>query len=423
MKCTTRLAGRAGQRRQDGQSPTVEHTSGSVEQLSGIPRSWGTRSAYPTSHESSAERTSHLPNSQRNGKSFHFFPGDNLPEGVSSIVHGIDSLSFSFHGLPNVREVFERSSLLDTYTGEILPVVQSFRNRWIKDSLSGAYVRLIQPYGPPFVKVEVRRLASLLASQVVGRQLAPVHQLLDGVERARELLLRVGIQAGETVVRLARCDLAADITFDNTIDAQLFLKGLAGMDVPRWQGHVDRRPGSQALQTVRFSMGEGIQLRIYDVTARRLKQRISDPALAGRVIRFERQIRKQGKEQPSVEEFLALDLSALFLDGLSSWNLELLEIGSRERRCRRLQGLLKEGSLTDALLDSTLGALERDCILGDEAWANRGTARRRRRRFRQLGLTAAETEDETFHIGAVLQALVDRWQQPILVAMNGAGPR
>lgn len=351
-----------------------------------------------------------LPNSPNRNNSFDSWEERTLPEGISSIDHGIDTVHFSFYGISNVEKLFSAQAVVDTVTGELFPV-----KRWggtIEIPSCGVNIRRFHTrQHQTLVRVEVRRLEFILRDRNVGRVLARVGNLLRGVDRARERLARLGFDEETAEVRLARCDLAADVTFESRIDAGLFLRALDSLSIAGWRQFHWTLKGTSSLQSVGFQSRSGIEFRTYDETAPGLKERIDDPSLSRRRIRLERQFRRSGKKQPTPEEFLSVDHEALFLDRLGSWNLEMLEIGPREGRVRRVQSWIEGGVLTPATADTLVGSHERDCLLGDDAWADQRTASRRRAQFRRFGLTSIETAGETLHIGNILLAAGRRFRQ------------
>jgi hypothetical protein len=266
--------------------------------------------------------------------------------------------------------------------------------------------------GPGLVFIE-GRASALVAGDEKVRTLACPSSLKDVDRVARDLFrpLDLTLPVRATV---RRADLTSETQFSDGADGLAFLAALAAATVPRYKTTVWRHQGRVETVAVCTKVTGKIKARAYD---KWVEQGVRERA--GQLVRLEREVRWQGREAPSIDVFLGLDLAGLYaapllplikgardvvVAGLDASVEALLSMVDAERvsysRAERLIGTL--------VITARQGADSR-------AWTDR-TAARRRAELRELGLWVDPTRPtaSVVSVGAILKSLVAAWADDAL---------
>jgi hypothetical protein len=240
-------------------------------------------------------------------------PDDTLPRRVPRLVHPASVTGrATAYGIDTVRFAFRDSRIVDALSP--LPShhpITGERLRWSPQD-RGARVRLVNGASAVLYHDHVTlewRLAALLADDARVHRLAVPRELREGLERAADLLgdLAGGVRP-HGPAGLARCDLAAELCFDEPPHGRLWLASLAQLNLSRLQ-RIEWTSGRGYLESVDWRRPSTRQKAIgaYDAgIAHR-----SDPA--GARIRVERELRATRAQQRTPEQLLAGDLGAMFM--------------------------------------------------------------------------------------------------------------
>lgn len=216
----------------------------------------------------------------------------------------------------------------------------------------------------------------------------------------------VNLEIGETPT-INRVDLATDVSFDDPSDAQLALRAFAAMIVPRHKIHVVHGDGSKAIETVSWLNNSGVQLRIYDKTAKSGGR----GNLPGTVVRIERQIRRRYRDQWTVSQFYEQDLIKEAIAPLKLGDDKRVLVSDYRGVDAELRERRDRGRTTDAVSEGLLGALVRAYAAGPNAWTNPKTARRRYKQLAKAGIAVDPDLTERVDLGRILAAVQAKWEK------------
>jgi hypothetical protein len=328
------------------------------------------------------------------------------------IAVGVHTVSFAWRGCP--RDVFPSSpTTVSSRTGEVLAIRRHGpRHRIVTDSVSGA--RIGCSVTPTGYSVWVEGTLSAILADCAATSLAPADGLPRGARAATELARSVGVDIPDTDrATVRRCDLAVDSAFVVPADGLTVLRGVAALNLPRHHSDVHRAPGS-IVQSVAWTTGGGIALRVYDKTSEERRGGVVDDP--GRVIRVERQHRPRTAKQLPADEYCAQDLAAMFAHPLSSWSDERIVIASPAEAYWIIKGLVGRPVLSGGrvlsgrVAERMMGSLMQLSAEGDAAWPNRRTALRRRRELRSVGVEVDTLAASVIELGAFFRTVSAAWE-------------
>ncbi len=316
-------------------------------------------------------------------------------------AHGLHTVSLA-HREGDVEE-FEDAFAGPTWdisTGESVTYGCVYERRWLCHTGTGLRLDLKRhPRG--FLLAASGNASALLAQDHTHDGLVPVARLGD-VERAiRQQAGRMGVCLPRSS-RLAvhRADLATDLGFDPAFGLDV-LRAFAALPVSRHEAETHAISGFPAVKkAVKWRRGERIQMQAYD------RGRARGTAPPGTLVRLERQYRPRPRDQMTVAEFGEADLATIYAAPLGSYaNADVVVVPS----WAMADALLQARAGSDAKALSHLGTLVRVTTRGDEAFADRATARRRIRDLRQIGVIVADGVQAEVPLGAVIDAYVRPW--------------
>jgi hypothetical protein len=341
-----------------------------------------------------------------------------LPDRSGNTHHGLDTVSLSFR--PSAEEL---DALRMRMAGDFLlhPDGGGHVAARLRRSAGGA-IR-IQPLGagptwpggatlglfdgPGVVFIE-GRASALVAGDASVRTLAPPSQLPEVELAARALFQPLAVPLSDHAV-LRRADLTSDAAFDDRADGLAFLAALAVAMVPRYKLDAWRDFGRVETVAVRTRGRGAIKARAYDKWVEQ-----GMPERAGELVRMERQERWQGRKCPSIPEFLAMDLAALYARPLlplirAARDVVVAGLGAS---VEAVLEMVSEGRLSYLRAERLIGTLVITARQGADspAWTDR-TAARRRAELRDLGLWVDPLlpEPSVVPVGQILGRLVGAW--------------
>jgi hypothetical protein len=338
--------------------------------------------------------------------------------------HGIDTVSFAWRVF-DLTTVLNRMSVTrpDPATGELVAPRSKGSSTWLTDPLSGSRVGLTRsPTGVRLLWCE-GRLAALCADDATNHDLAPPEMLGEGAERANALARRLGLGLPEDApVLVRRLDLAADVSFVAGVDGRAFLQALAALDCPRYKRAPVHGAGESGIENVQWRTPKSFRLvhRCYD------KGVESASAPAGQLVRLEREWWVPSSERMEPAALAHYDLAEVFAGPLRSWvrsGASVMAVGPYDA-CRLLRervGKVKLGGSSGRLLTlrvaermaGTIGVLG---VYGDDWYANRRTASRRRAELRKVGIEFVSdlARGVRIDVGTVLREACEAWETPCI---------
>ena len=310
---------------------------------------------------------------------------------------GVDTVSYAWRPSPAVLSTFfDLPSLRRGERGSY----------WLKPRINGC--RLGGFVGADVLVCE-SRLAAVLSGETSDRRLVPPAKLEEGAEKATAAWREVGIELGDTEVRLRRCDPASEIRFTDPDRGISFLWALAeGLRVPRYKlstilSEDGTRPETIYWLTAKRGEKRG---RIYDAGVR---HRSDEP---GRRIRYERQIRWTGKQQPLPSSVAAGDLRKLLLGPLLSAvdNARAIQVMRPTDAIHEILDLRDAGEFSSAKAERLIGTLTVLALNQQDRVWDRRTLRERLKELEKLELSpGGPALYDDFDLAPVLRALADEW--------------
>ncbi len=254
-------------------------------------------------------------------------------------------------------------------------------------------------------------LADLLAG---ASGLVPVERLGEGATAARALADAFGVDAARCSITVRRCDFAVDVRFASPAEGQRFLRGVAGLTLPRLKNNARRALGTPAVESVWFSRRSGgIVFRVYDRS-----RRLGDEP-PGSVIRIEREWRPKGREQPPPHAVPQSDLCELFARPFKKYAVDNFVVADPLAACQIIEEQIGktlvprgDGSsqvLTQRIAENLIGAAMRYAKHGEHAWSDPRTRRRRRDQLAALGVAVDADLTLPVPVGAVLHLAASQW--------------
>ncbi len=294
--------------------------------------------------------------------------------------------------------------------GVVNPLDAGRGRRILKSRASKTKLGLTISFGNVLVYTE-GPLADLLPG---AKGLSPVECLVDGARAARDFAQAFGVDAARCDMTLGRCDLAVDVGFASPAEGQRFLRGVAGLTLPRLKSNARRALGTPALETVFFSRRSGgIVLRVYDRS-----RRLGDEP--GSVIRIEREWRPKGRQQPPTHALPQTgDLGRLFARPFEKYAADNFVVADPLAGCQLIEEQVSEtlvprgdGScevLTQRVAENLIGAAVRYAKHGERAWSNPRARRRRLDQLAALGVAVDADLELAVPVGQVLHLAARQW--------------
>jgi hypothetical protein len=232
---------------------------------------------------------------------------------------------------------------------------------------SGGFVRLSPPiWGMTIgaypwrgvVTIEAR-LAVMISGDVDDHRLIAADRVADGAARARAAVESLGIALRGSLT-ISRADLAAELMFADGGQGGVALLNAAqrGLHLPRLTQVPYSAPGGQGrLESIIWQTPKTHQTRVklYDAGQHHGTHR------PGERLRLEREQRWSGAAAPTVEQFMALDLAALYAAPMRPWlnsavrmrvGVPLAAIAELYEQARRGERTLRSAETLSAKINS-----------------------------------------------------------------------
>lgn len=348
-----------------------------------------------------------------------------LPVGVRLAARGVDTVSFCWRPQDwklwlHLERPLKKGTLLqgwDERDRELLGSSEVFRgargSAHVKERFGGAH----WGYFPNHTLIYCEgHLASILSGSDKDTGLASSGRLDNGSAlaslRASEFLHPHGLLDETPHVR--RLDLACDLQFDDPRQGQIFMRGLAAMDLPRLKRNVWHEHGE--IQTVYFRTParKQIKLRVYD------KSIESATGPAGSWVRIEQQFRFSGKQQPNPSEITDRVLAGMWAKPLEAWtDADDFLAADADALQAKVMREVEAGRLEAYKAERIIGHLAmRSAGVGRDWWKRNGKPHlwsRREAELRELGVAVDEinmSDAAGFPMGEVLRVVRGLWGTP-----------
>lgn len=365
-----------------------------------------------------AESDSHFPSNSQDRDGFHVV-------GV-----GIDTLRLGWSGIDfsNLTSIF-RYGTIDQVTGEMVHP----RKGVIKHARRGVCFGLSAAANSPRQLWAEGRLSAAIPSGCSPLDLAVPEFLLCSEISYRAFASQLGIDIPTgCVATVRRLDPAVDVAFERPCDGLAYIEALSSLDLPRLKRNTWHAKGSSVVETVSWSLESGTQVRIYDkfTEVRKATKRLDAGAAGGR-LRLERQWRIPPARRstpfmllgdPARGAEFARVLAIEFARYFEPWALERLVVSRplaayhhlKARIGHAVVGRNRDGSprlLSERVAERIMGSLIALYHEGDEAFANRRTARDRRAELRRFGIVLSDTIERVIELGYLIETALAAWRQ------------
>ncbi len=348
-----------------------------------------------------------------------------LPAGVHLAGWGVDTVSFCWRPKDwklwmHLGRPLEKGTLLQGWderdrellgSSEVFPGTRGSAH--IKERFGGAH----WGYFPKYELIYCEgHLASIVGGSDKTTGLAPTGKLDNGSVlaslRASEFLHPHGLFGETPYVR--RLDLACDLEFDDPRQGQVFMRGLAAMDLPRLKRNVWHEHGE--IQTVYFRTParKQVKLRAYD------KSIESGTGPAGSWVRIEQQFRFSGNQQPEPSVMSDATIAAMWAKPLNAWSGadDFLAADATALQAKVIREV-EAGRVEPYKAERIIGHLAmRAAGIGRDWWKCNGKPHlwsRREAELRDLGIAIDEihvADAAGFPMGDILRAVRGLWGSP-----------
>ena len=322
--------------------------------------------------------------------------------------HGVDTVVFGWKDPEATRVLldFFRRKPRDPDTGYLLHAVWGDRVVRLRRAVEGIRFGLVLSSG---VVTAEARLSAMLTGRVDDASLANPERVLEGAQRARTVLGRLGVGVSAPA-HVRRIDPAAELTFPVATDGLAYLGAChRGLQLPRLRQVAFRAPGQPRVECIAWEtpMGRRTRLRLYDAGAR---HETHNP---GHRLRLEREQRWQGARTPLPESITPASLAALFRALLKPWvsTQAVVEVSTPDRIVERLYRDVRHGRMHLRKAESLSGKVA-TVVHGDDLLPPHGR-RRRMRELRSAGIALDRSEDGHAYIDLAppLAALIGVWNE------------
>ena len=310
----------------------------------------------------------------------------------------------------DVHEFRQATTQRVDHSGERLSLIRRDRGRSLRLASTGAVISLREQGDAGNLICVEGSLGAILAADYRDDQLIGPRALPAVEQSMRELAARLGIHIPKTQAIVMRVDLAADVAFASHHVAQEFLRAVIPLRVRRTHARGKFSHGTGRLESVEWSHGGGVQLRVYDrsLTLERGGSLARYLPPAAGLVRVEAQIRPRRRKRRGLHH---LDVDVLrddFAARVGNLGHHLVTCGPSRAATERL---VREFPILGT--ERLLGALE---VIGHSGSAAYPTDRVYGDRLRELhaaGLAPNEHADASLDVGAVLQTAATCFEEPL----------